>query len=84
VFIHTKIALSAFVLPFAASAAIANDLESMGREPPHNAFTCPWLEGYPDCHPGAVHQPDIEPARRHPVHARRTALAFPSRPGTQR
>ena len=53
-FLHTKIALSAFVIPFAASAAIANDLETTGREQTANAFTCPWLEGYP----GALHQPD--------------------------
>jgi hypothetical protein len=43
VFLHTKIALSAFVIPFAASAAIANDLETTGREQTANAFTCPWL-----------------------------------------
>jgi len=46
VFIHTKIALLAFVIPFAASAAIANDLESTGKEQTANAFTCPWLEGH--------------------------------------
>ena len=45
-FIHTKIALLAFVIPFAASAAIANDLESTGKEQTANAFTCPWLEGH--------------------------------------
>jgi hypothetical protein len=58
VFLHTKIALSAFVFPFAASAAIANDLETTGREQTASAFTCPWLEGYPDRHPGALHQLD--------------------------
>jgi hypothetical protein len=46
VFIHTKIALLAFVIPFAASAAIANDLESTWKEQTANAFTCPRLEGY--------------------------------------
>ena len=39
------------MIPIAASAAIANDLETTGREQTANAFTCPWLEGYPDCHP---------------------------------
>jgi hypothetical protein len=57
VFFDTKIALSAFVLPFAVSTAMAN-LEATGREQTANVFTCPWLEGYPDCHPGAIHQPD--------------------------
>ena len=56
-FFDTKIALSVFVFPFAASAAMAN-LEATGREQTANVFTCPWLEGYPDCHPGAIHQPD--------------------------
>ena len=45
-FFDTKIALSVFVFPFAASAAIANDLESTGKEQTANAFTCPWLEGH--------------------------------------
>ena len=86
-FIHTKIALSAFMVLFATSAAMANDLETSpagtqsapkwsdypdhmqtrGRPVALNS-TCPWLEGYPDCpYPDAVHQPDIEPARQHPI-----------------
>jgi hypothetical protein len=115
VFIHAKIALSAFLILFAASAAMANDLETSpagtqsarkwsdypdhtqtrgkavasnsydgpdwervsgsaiwrqsdaGKEQNANSSTCPWLEGYPDCHPDAVHQPDIQPPRRHPI-----------------
>ena len=66
-FIHTKIALSAFMISLATSAAMANDLETTGREQTANASSCPWLEGYPDCQPDVVHQPDIEPARQHPI-----------------
>jgi hypothetical protein len=114
-FIHTKIALSAFLTLFAASAAMANDLETSpagaqsarkwsnypghmqtrgkavasnsydgldwervfgsamwrqsdaGREQNANASACPLLEGYPDCQPDAAHQPDIKPARQHPI-----------------
>jgi hypothetical protein len=48
VFTNTKIALAvAFVLG-AASAALANDVETNPRE---GTITCPTLEGYPDCHP---------------------------------
>ena len=77
--INTKIDHSAFMILFATSAAIANDLETSpagtqsaskwsdypdhkqtrGRLVASNS-TCPWLEGYPDCHPDAAPQPDIE------------------------
>jgi hypothetical protein len=86
VFIHTKVALSAFMVLFATSAAMANDLETSPAgtqsapkwsdypdhmqtrgSPVASNSTCPWLEGYPDCHPDTLHQPDIEPARQHPI-----------------
>ena len=85
-FIHTKVALSAFMVLFPTSAAMANDLETSPAgtqsapkwsdypdhmqtrgSPVASNSTCPWLEGYPDCHPDTVHQPDIEPARQHPI-----------------
>jgi hypothetical protein len=40
-------------------------MQTRGRHAASNS-TCPWLEGYPDCHPDAVPQSDIEPARQHP------------------
>jgi hypothetical protein len=48
-FTNTKIALAAAFLLGAASAALANDVETNARE---GAINCPTLEGYPDCHPG--------------------------------
>ena len=112
-FIHRKIVLSVFLVQFAASAALANHLETSptgshsprkwsayphhvqnlgnaivsnshvdwesisgsavwpqsdaGREQNAIASTCPWLEGYPDCHPDDLYQRDIQPARQHPI-----------------
>jgi hypothetical protein len=85
VFSHSKIAVSAFMVLFAACAAMANAFETSpagtksapkwSDYPDHiqtrggpvaSNSACPWLEGYPDCHPDAVPQPDIEPARQHP------------------
>jgi hypothetical protein len=43
VFFHTKIALLAFVIPFAASAAIANDLETTGKSRPQTLSLAPGL-----------------------------------------
>ena len=45
---NTKIALAAAFLLGAASAALANDVETNPRE---GAISCPTIEGYPDCHP---------------------------------
>jgi len=45
---NTKIALAAAFVLGAATAALANDVET---NPSEGAITCPTLEGYPDCHP---------------------------------
>jgi hypothetical protein len=45
---NMKIALAAAFVLGAASAALANDVET---NPSEGAITCPTLEGYPDCHP---------------------------------
>jgi hypothetical protein len=47
-FIKTKIAVAAALILGAASAALANDVET---NPIGTTITCPTLEGYPDCHP---------------------------------
>jgi len=49
-FTNTKIALAATVILGAASAAVANDIETNPSEV-QSTITCPALEGYPDCHP---------------------------------
>ena len=47
-FIKTKIAVAAAFILSAASAALANDVETNRGG---STIACPTLEGYPDCHP---------------------------------
>jgi hypothetical protein len=70
VFNNMKLALAAAFVLGAASAAVANDVET---DPGDGATTCPALEGYPDCHPedraawtaDSTHsrRPVVEPSR---------------------